>query len=178
MKIVLGLGVMLLLAAAAGCSAAGPGTTTSSAPTAAQPTPSFVPSFVPTFAAQPPTGMLTSPTGTSREGMLGTHCWQGLCGDMFETPAAESLNQSRRDRSNVAIGRPLTPDPLSPVPCRPMLISSVEPILLRGQETYRATSGTAEATDNGDWQLLVKVTTDEGLVGWSDVETLASAAMA
>src|SRR6187549_3771015 len=59
-----------------------------------------------------------------------------------------------------------------------MLISSVEPILLRGQEAYRATSGAAEATDNGDWQLLVKVSTDEGLVGWSDVETLASAALA
>src|SRR6185503_18322598 len=43
---------------------------------------------------------------------------------------------------------------------------------------YRATTGSAEAVDNGDWQLLVKVTTDEGLVGWSDVETLASAAMA
>ena len=27
----------------------------------------------------------------------------------------------------------------------------------------------AEAVDNGDWQLLVKVTTDEGLAGWSDV---------
>src|SRR6185503_2150596 len=43
---------------------------------------------------------------------------------------------------------------------------------------YRATTGSAEAVDNGDWQLLVKVTTDEGLVGWSDVETLASAAVA
>ena len=59
-----------------------------------------------------------------------------------------------------------------------MRITSVEPILLRGQEGYRATAGSDEATDNGDWQLLVKVTTDEGLVGWSDVETLASAALA
>lgn len=59
-----------------------------------------------------------------------------------------------------------------------MRITSVEPILLRGQEQYRATDGAAEATDNGDWQLLVKVTTDEGLVGWSDVETLAPAALA
>src|SRR5436190_7472770 len=59
-----------------------------------------------------------------------------------------------------------------------MRITDVEPILLRGQEAYRATEGSDEAVDNGDWQLLVKVTTDEGLTGWSDVETLASAAMA
>jgi L-alanine-DL-glutamate epimerase-like enolase superfamily enzyme len=59
-----------------------------------------------------------------------------------------------------------------------MRITDVEPILLRGQETYRATEGSDEAVDNGDWQLLVKVTTDEGLTGWSDVETLAPAAMA
>jgi L-alanine-DL-glutamate epimerase-like enolase superfamily enzyme len=59
-----------------------------------------------------------------------------------------------------------------------MRITNVEPILLRGKETYRATEGSAEAVDNGDWQLLVKVTTDEGLVGWSDVETLASTAIA
>ena len=59
-----------------------------------------------------------------------------------------------------------------------MRITDVEPILLRGEETYRATEGSAEAVDNGDWQLLVKVTTDEGLVGWSDVETLAAAALA
>ena len=59
-----------------------------------------------------------------------------------------------------------------------MRVTNVEPILLRGEQTYRATQGAAEAVDNGDWQLLVKVTTDEGLVGWSDVETLASAAAA
>lgn len=59
-----------------------------------------------------------------------------------------------------------------------MRITNVEPILLRGDEDYCATEGSAEAVDNGDWQLLVKVTTDEGLVGWSDVETLASAALA
>ena len=59
-----------------------------------------------------------------------------------------------------------------------MRITNVEPILLRGQESYVATSGAAEATDNGDWQLLVKVSTDEGLIGWSDVETLAPVAMA
>jgi L-alanine-DL-glutamate epimerase-like enolase superfamily enzyme len=59
-----------------------------------------------------------------------------------------------------------------------MRITKVEPILLRGEQAYAARSGSSEATDNGDWQLLVKVSTDEGLVGWSDVETLASAAMA
>jgi L-rhamnonate dehydratase len=59
-----------------------------------------------------------------------------------------------------------------------MQITDVEPILLRGDESYRATEGSAEATDNGDWQLLVKVTTDEGFTGWSDVETLAAAALA
>ena len=59
-----------------------------------------------------------------------------------------------------------------------MCITNVEPILLRGEETYRAGGVGSEAVDNGDWQLLVKVTTDEGLVGWSDVETLASAALA
>ncbi len=59
-----------------------------------------------------------------------------------------------------------------------MRITNVEPILLRGEESYRASRGSEEAVDNGDWQLLVKVSTDEGLVGWSDVETLASAAVA
>jgi L-alanine-DL-glutamate epimerase-like enolase superfamily enzyme len=59
-----------------------------------------------------------------------------------------------------------------------MRITNVEPILLRGEQSYQATQGSAEAVDNGDWQLLVKVSTDEGLVGWSDVETLASAAVA
>lgn len=59
-----------------------------------------------------------------------------------------------------------------------MRITSVEPILLRGEDSYHATSGSEEAVDNGDWQLLVKVSTDEGLVAWSDVETLATAAMA
>jgi L-rhamnonate dehydratase len=59
-----------------------------------------------------------------------------------------------------------------------MRITAVEPILLKGQETYRATSGGEEATDNGDWQLLVRVTTDEGLEGWADVETLAPPAVA
>jgi L-alanine-DL-glutamate epimerase-like enolase superfamily enzyme len=59
-----------------------------------------------------------------------------------------------------------------------MRITEVEPILLRGDQAYAATADGGEAVDNGDWQLLVKVSTDAGLVGWSDVETLASAAMA
>ena len=59
-----------------------------------------------------------------------------------------------------------------------MRITEVEPILLRGDATYQATAGAEEATDNGDWQLLVRVATDEGLTGWADVETLAPAAVA
>ena len=59
-----------------------------------------------------------------------------------------------------------------------MRVTNVEPILLRGEERYRTGAGSGEAVDNGDWQLLVKVTTDEGLVGWSDIETLASVAVA
>jgi L-alanine-DL-glutamate epimerase-like enolase superfamily enzyme len=59
-----------------------------------------------------------------------------------------------------------------------MRITAVEPILLRGTEAYGATAGGEEATDNGDWQLLVRVATDEGLVGWADVETLGPAAAA
>jgi L-alanine-DL-glutamate epimerase-like enolase superfamily enzyme len=59
-----------------------------------------------------------------------------------------------------------------------MKITAVEPILLRGDETYRSVAGGEEATDNGDWQLLVKVATDDGLTGWADVETLGPAAVA
>jgi L-alanine-DL-glutamate epimerase-like enolase superfamily enzyme len=59
-----------------------------------------------------------------------------------------------------------------------MRITEVEPILLRGTETYRHTAGAEEATDSGDWQLLVRVATDDGLEGWSDVETLGPAAVA
>ena len=59
-----------------------------------------------------------------------------------------------------------------------MKITAVEPILLRGETKYHATAGADEATDNGDWQLLVRVSTDDGLTGWSDVETLAPAAVA
>jgi len=59
-----------------------------------------------------------------------------------------------------------------------MRITEVEPILLRGQQQYRATACSDEASDSGDWQLLVRVATDEGLIGWADVETLAPAAVA
>jgi L-alanine-DL-glutamate epimerase-like enolase superfamily enzyme len=55
-----------------------------------------------------------------------------------------------------------------------MRITAVEPVLLRGQQAYR--SGDGEATDNGDWQLLVRIGTDAGLDGWADVETLGPAA--
>jgi hypothetical protein len=50
-----------------------------------------------------------------------------------------------------------------------MRITEVEPILLRGDQSYGATEGADEATDNGDWQLIVRVATDEGLIGWADV---------
>ena len=61
-----------------------------------------------------------------------------------------------------------------------MRIVRVEPILLRGETAYGVGgSGSGqEAMDNGDWQLLVKVETDAGISGWSDVETLAPAAVA
>jgi L-rhamnonate dehydratase len=59
-----------------------------------------------------------------------------------------------------------------------MLITAVEPILLRGREVYGTQTQAGEATDNGDWQVLVKVSTSEGIVGWADVETLAPAAVA
>ena len=59
-----------------------------------------------------------------------------------------------------------------------MKITEVEPILLRGEASYGATAGGEEATDNGDWQLLVRVATDAGLTGWADAETLAPAAVA
>ncbi len=59
-----------------------------------------------------------------------------------------------------------------------MRITEVEPILLRGGEAYGSRTGADEATDNGDWQLLIRIATDEGLTGWADVETLAPAAVA
>jgi len=59
-----------------------------------------------------------------------------------------------------------------------MRITAVDPILLKGRETYHASASASEATDNGDWQLIIKVSTDEGLIGWADVETLGPAAVA
>ncbi|MFO1062025.1 MAG: mandelate racemase/muconate lactonizing enzyme family protein [Dongiaceae bacterium] len=59
-----------------------------------------------------------------------------------------------------------------------MRITKVDPILLRGDQGYRSTAGGEEAVDNGDWQLLIRVDTDEGLTGWADVETLGPAAVA
>src|SRR5438132_11919839 len=59
-----------------------------------------------------------------------------------------------------------------------MRITEVEAILLRGDQAYGATAGAEEATDNGDWQLIVRVATNEGWVGWRDFETLAPAAAA
>jgi len=43
-----------------------------------------------------------------------------------------------------------------------MKITNVEPILLRGEQSYRATQGAGEAVDNGDWQLL------ECVPAWED----------
>lgn len=57
-----------------------------------------------------------------------------------------------------------------------MKITDVTPILLAGDEKYGSHTGEREATDQGDRLLLVRVTTDEGLVGWSDVETLGPVA--
>lgn len=57
-----------------------------------------------------------------------------------------------------------------------MKIVDVSPFLLRGSETYGAHEGGEEATDQGDWLLLVRVLTDEGLEGWSDAETLGPVA--
>ncbi|MET3577162.1 L-alanine-DL-glutamate epimerase-like enolase superfamily enzyme [Mesorhizobium robiniae] len=59
-----------------------------------------------------------------------------------------------------------------------MKITRIEPILLKGDQKYTSSTSGAEATDNGDWQLLVRVETDEGFEGWSDAETLAPAAVA
>lgn len=59
-----------------------------------------------------------------------------------------------------------------------MKIRDVTPFLLRGDESYGAHSGGAEATDQGDYLLLVRVRTDDGLEGWADVETLGPVAVA
>ena len=57
-----------------------------------------------------------------------------------------------------------------------MKITEVTPFLLRGDELYGSHSGAEEATDQGDWLLLVRVTTDAGLTGWSDIETFGPVA--
>ncbi len=57
-----------------------------------------------------------------------------------------------------------------------MRITDVECILLRGDETYGTRRSETDATDQGDWLALIRVETDEGLVGWSEVETLTTAA--
>ncbi|WP_433304210.1 mandelate racemase/muconate lactonizing enzyme family protein [Actinoplanes sp. CA-030573] len=57
-----------------------------------------------------------------------------------------------------------------------MKITEVAPVLLRGDECYGAHAGDHEATDQGDWLLLIRVRTDEGLEAWSDVETLGPVA--
>ena len=57
-----------------------------------------------------------------------------------------------------------------------MKITDVSPFLLRGDELYGSHSGAAEATDQGDWLLLVRVSTDAGLTGWSDIETFGPVA--
>lgn len=57
-----------------------------------------------------------------------------------------------------------------------MRITDVTPFLLRGEERYGAYEGAEEAVDQGDWLLLVRVRTDEGLEGWCDVETFGPAA--
>jgi L-rhamnonate dehydratase len=55
-------------------------------------------------------------------------------------------------------------------------ITDVSAFLLRGDEIYGSHHGAEEATDQGDWLLLVRVQTDEGIEGWSDVETLGPVA--
>ena len=57
-----------------------------------------------------------------------------------------------------------------------MKITDVTPFLLHGDESYGVSAGAVEATDQGDWLLLVRVRTDAGLEGWSDCETFAPAA--
>jgi L-alanine-DL-glutamate epimerase-like enolase superfamily enzyme len=55
-------------------------------------------------------------------------------------------------------------------------IADVTPFVLRGDESYGVRAGDAEATDQGDWLLLVRVRTDDGVAGWSDCETFAPVA--
>ncbi len=57
-----------------------------------------------------------------------------------------------------------------------MRIRDVTPFLLRGTETYGSGATGAEATDQGDWLLLIRVRTEDGRQAWADVETLAPVA--
>ncbi|WP_161606218.1 mandelate racemase/muconate lactonizing enzyme family protein [Microlunatus speluncae] len=57
-----------------------------------------------------------------------------------------------------------------------MRIRDVTPFLLRGSETYGSGATGDEATDQGDWLLLIRVRTTDGLQAWADVETLAPVA--
>ncbi len=57
-----------------------------------------------------------------------------------------------------------------------MRIRDVTPFLLRGTETYGSGATGDEATDQGDWLLLIRVRTEDGLAAWADVETLAPVA--
>ena len=58
-----------------------------------------------------------------------------------------------------------------------MKITNVEPILLEDSQVYQTSASGGEVIDHGNWQMLVKVSTDEGLVGWPDAETLAPVAV-
>lgn len=57
-----------------------------------------------------------------------------------------------------------------------MKIRDVTPFLLRGDEAYGTHGSDAEATDQGDWLLLIRVRTTDDIEAWADVETLAPVA--
>lgn len=57
-----------------------------------------------------------------------------------------------------------------------MKIRDVTPFLLRGTERYGSGATGTEATDQGDWLLLIRVRTTDGGQAWADVETLAPVA--
>lgn len=63
----------------------------------------------------------------------------------------------------------VTPNPI-------MKIRDVTPFLLAGNESYQTHASGAEATDQGDWLLLIRVRTTEGMEAWADVETLGPVA--
>src|SRR5579862_6816483 len=58
-----------------------------------------------------------------------------------------------------------------------MKITDVEAFVLEAPQLYKAPEGSEEAPGVGHCFLL-KVTTDEGIVGWSDVETAPHVAAA